>query len=111
MEQKDTTQAELERQLRRIGLLDEHIERMRQGLDRVRKDLDDCKHRVSQCDKQVTSDANTQTVADTQMPYSARATIDSIRARLERVEADARASVEHERAAAVQRQSQNRNVE
>ena len=111
MEQKDTAQAELERQRRRIAQLEEHIERMRAGLDRLRQELEECRQRVSQCNKQVGTDTPAQTVGDTQMAYSTRATINAVRARLERVEADMRDTVEHERAAAIQRQSQNARVE
>lgn len=111
MEQNDTAQAEPERQRRRIALLEEHIDRMQTALDHLRREVDECKYRISVRNKQVASDATTQTVGDTQMAYSTRATIDSIRARLETVEANMRETVEHERAAAVERQAQYQRVE
>lgn len=47
------------------------------------------------------------TAEGTQMSYSTRATIESIRARLEKVEADRRETQEYERAAAIKRQNPN----
>lgn len=113
MEQNDDTdQAECERKMGRNmverATLHRRIEALEERLLRLQNELDGCKNSVSQCNKQVPADS---TAGDTQMAYSTRATIDSIRARLERVEADMRDTVDHERAAAVQRQNKNHRAE
>lgn len=105
MEQEhDTAQAELERQRRRIADMEAH-------LAHLRKALDECRVRMSECRQRAASIVTPPTTTDTQMSYSSRATIDAIRARLERVEADMRETRERERAAAIQRLNQDRRAE
>lgn len=98
MQQDDTTRAEFERQRRRIQELEER-------LARLRTEIAECRTRMSECSKHLPEQNTPTTVGDPQMAHSTRATIDSIRARLERVETDWRNNVEHEREAAVQRQN------
>jgi hypothetical protein len=115
MDLNETAKAEFVR-------LRSQIEDLRNRLHQVRVELAECRERLVQRNEQIaqsdteqhvaSDDATTQTAGDTQMSHSTRATIDSIRARLETVEAVNRDNVERERAAVRERQNQHKqNVE